>query len=68
MWWERQLRTVTKTASMKKDKPPAEKKQLLERSKAKGTNSDGGRPSIGTWAKAQSCLQILKEICGKVGV
>lgn len=33
----------------------------------KGGNGDDGRPSIGTWSKTRSQVQILKDLCNMVG-
>ena len=83
MFWERNLRTVSKTPSKKKDNSPSGKKDALRRAMRKagngrggggwgGTGGEGGRgedgrPSVGTWTKTQNYLQILKELSGKVG-
>lgn len=86
MFWERNLRTVSKITSKKKDNSPSGKKDALRRATRKAGNGGGGggrggggggggeggggedgRPSVGTWTKAQTYLQILKELSGKVG-
>lgn len=88
MFWERNLRSVSKTPFKKnKDNSPSGKKDALRRAMRKTGNGGGGggwggsggggggrggkgadgRPSVGTWTKAQNYLQILKELSGKVG-
>ena len=76
MAWERTLRSIVKAPSKNTSKSPPSQKDKLRRAMLKagkgggdggdGGDGEGGRPSLGTWEKAQHMLEMLKEMTGTV--